>query len=130
MSTIDFINSNTFTDFKVKYRFFSFEEGGRKTGTPVNNYRSDWLYSEDKVEDGIFMIWPFFENQFGELISKEDYADEKGVARMHILVPEMKPLHQGRIKIGTKGFFMEGARKVAEAEVIEIVNLHNQHSLS
>lgn len=129
MSTIDYINSKEFTDFKVKYRFFTFEEGGRKTGAPINNYRSDWLYAEDKAEDGIFMVWPFFENQLGELISKESYAYDKGIARMHILVPEMRYLHQKRIKVGTKGFFMEGARKVAEAEVIEIVNLHNQYIL-
>lgn len=129
MSTIDFINSKAFTDFKVKYRFFTFEEGGRKSGAPINNYRSDWLYAEDKVEDGIYMIHPFFENQFGELISREAYAYEKGIARMHILMPEMKPLHQKRMKIGTKGFFMEGPHKVAEAEIIEIINLHNQYKL-
>jgi hypothetical protein len=129
MSTIDFINSKAFTDFKVKYRFFAFEEGGRKSGAPINNYRSDWLYSEDKAEDGIYMIWPFFENQLGELISKDTYAYETGVARMHILVPEMKPLHQKRIKVGTKGYFMEGAHKVAEAEVIEIVNLFDKYTV-
>jgi len=113
-------------DFKVKYRFLSIDEGGRESGPPYNNYRSDWLYEGDDIQkSGLSMIWPFFENKGGEFINDEIKVPNKGIARMFILIPESRVnTHQQRIKIGVKGHFMEGSKKVAEAEVIEIVDLH------
>lgn len=113
-------------DFKVKYRFLTKSEGGRESGPPYNNYRSDWLYDGDDVQkDGLSMVWPFFENSEGEFIRDEIKVPNEGTARMFILVPESRVnIHQQRIKPGVKGYFMEGSRKVAEAEVTEIVDLH------
>ena len=113
-------------DFKVKYRFLLPDEGGRESGPPFNNYRSDWLYEGDDIQkSGLSMIWPFFENKDGEFINDEIKVPNKGIARMFILIPESRVnTHQQLIKIGVKGYFMEGSRKVAEAEVIEIVDLH------
>ncbi|BDD05526.1 hypothetical protein [Aureibacter tunicatorum] len=110
-------------DFKVKYRFYSESEGGRKE-MPIQGLRSDFWY-EDKnhTMKGNFIIWPEFENEDGELIVSGKVLKE-GVARMWIINNESRPYHQERIKIGTKGYFMEGIR-TGECEVIEIVGLES-----
>lgn len=47
---------------------------------------------------------------------------------MWILFPEMRELvHKDRIKVGIKGFMMEGQRKIGEVEVIKIVGLHSNN---
>ena len=113
-------------DFRVKYRFFTKEEGGRESGAPYNNYRSDWLYEGDDVQKvGLSMVWPFFEDSNGDFIHDEILVPMEGTARMFILVPESREkTHRNRIKLGVRGYFMEGSKKVAQAEVIEIVELH------
>lgn len=42
---------------------------------------------------------------------------------MWILNPDFMDYHRSRIKIGVKGFFMEGGIKTAECEVIGLVGL-------
>jgi hypothetical protein len=42
---------------------------------------------------------------------------------MWIVIPKMRQFHRDKIKVGLKGFFMEGSRRVAECEVIEILGL-------
>ena len=109
-------------DFKVKYKFRSLEEGGRKN-LPHQGIRSDFWYECPNHEmDGIFMIWPEFENENNELILSGQPLKE-GIARMWIINFEMRKYHQERIKIGTKGYFMEGNMKTADCEVIGIVDL-------
>lgn len=112
-------------DFRVKYRFYSVEDGGREI-TPFQGYRSDFWYehSEHSGTNQLFMIWPEFENENGELLLDNAAAVPlTGTARMWILVPEMRNYHRGKINVGLKGYFMEGIRKVAECEVIEILDL-------
>ena len=44
---------------------------------------------------------------------------------MWILIPKMREkVHKQRIKVDTKGYFMEGCRKVGEVEVVKIVGLY------
>ena len=54
-------------DFIVKYRFYDENEGGRKTGTPIQGYRSDFMYAEDEVDNKqkckMWMIHPEFLDQ-------------------------------------------------------------------
>jgi hypothetical protein len=52
-------------DFRVEYTFYSKEEGGREK-LPSQGIRSDFWYDHDchKV-NGLFMIWPEFEDQSG-----------------------------------------------------------------
>ncbi len=68
------------------------------------------------------MIWPEFENNDNELIQSGQPFKE-GIARMWIINYEMRKYHQERIKVGTKGYFLEGSMKTAGCEVIEIVDL-------
>lgn len=113
-------------DFRVKYKFYSETENGRKM-PPSQGYRSDFSYDDDDMEKiDLFAIHPEFEDENGNVILVRDSpVPLEGTARMWILFPEMRKLvHSARIKPGIIGYFMEGPRKVAIAEVIEIVGLH------
>ena len=112
-------SQDTFRDFKVKYKFRSYEKGGRRN--PAHQgIRSDfWYHHADNPEDGLFMILPLFEDENGNLIDSGPVLQE-GVARMKIISEEMISYHILRLKIGTKGYFMEGIRRTADCEVIEL----------
>jgi hypothetical protein len=112
-------------DFRVSYRFYSEKEGGRKT-IPFQGYRSDFWYvhPENTNANQLFMIWPEFENTSKEiLLDNSSSVPESGTARMWIINPQMRSYHLDKITCGVKGYFMEGARKVGECEVIEILGL-------
>ncbi len=112
-------------DFRVAYRFYTVEEGGRYI-TPAQGYRSNFVYAEKWPDaNGAFMIFPEFEDeQENVFIEKEDiYVSPIGTARMWILDANLRKLHQQRIKVGTKGYFVEGIRNVAECEVTQILGL-------
>jgi hypothetical protein len=110
-------------DFVVSYRFFTPEEGGRHY-PPIQGIQFNFRYQEKDLNAGSnFMIWPEFEDEEGKLIlNKDTPVAMNGKARMWIAFPERRSFHQARIRIGTKGYFMEG-KPIAECEVIEIVGL-------
>jgi len=113
-------------DFKVRYRFFTKNKGGRAT-LPYQGYRSDfwYLHEEQESPNSIYMIRPEFLDNTGEVITDSEVTiPREGIAKMWIIVPGMREFHRKGIKIGVKGFFMEGPNRVAEAEVIEIMDLH------
>jgi hypothetical protein len=108
-------------DFRVKYRFLSKEEGGRVTGPPFQGYRGDFSFAG---EDGVYMIHPEFEYSDGNVILYNDRSvPHEGTARMWILINEMRPYHYERVKVGAKGSFREGAKLIADCEIIEILDL-------
>lgn len=116
-------NRNRDCDFIVEYRFLSLDEGGRKS-TPTQGYRSDFMYSGDENLKQLWMIWPeFLDNENNIILDKSILVPTSGKAKMWILNETLYELHKDRIKVGLKGFFMEGRHKVAECEVIQIVNL-------
>ena len=111
-------------DFKVEYRFLSEAEGGRKM-VPYQAYRSDFAYEDFTPGiSEIYMIWPEFLDSDGQVIrDRNSSVASEGQAYMWILIPEMRKFHRERIKIGTKGFAMEGQKRTAEYKVIEIIGL-------
>jgi len=113
-------------DFRVRYRFYTKEEGGRSS-PPYQGYRSDFWYDDgSNAANHLFVIWPEFENADGEVILQNDCSvPVSGIARMWIIFPENRPYHYEWIKPGLTGYFMEGLRKLAECEVVEIVGLLN-----
>ncbi|WP_207890964.1 hypothetical protein [Hymenobacter edaphi] len=111
-------------DFVVRYRFYTPEEGGRWQ-LPVQGVRFDFTYA-DKALNGpsVWMIWPELEDETGAVIrDKTEPVPASGTARMWIINAANRYLHQGKISLGTKGYFMEGTRRVAACEVIEIAGL-------
>lgn len=115
-------------DFVVDYHFLTKEEGGRRSGPPTQGYRSDfWYKHENQKPNQIFMIWPEFLDAQGNLVRTTDKAVARtGKAQMWVVNDEMKEFHQGKIKVGLEGFFMEGGRRVAKCKVTEIVGLRNE----
>lgn len=114
-------------DFRVKYNFYSKEEGGRER-LPYQGYRSDFWYEQNTYIEtkSIFMIWPEFEDENYEIILDNSIQVLKeGTARMWIVAEEIRHFHQKNIKVGLKGFLKEGSRSVAECEIIEILDLLN-----
>lgn len=111
-------------DFRVAYRFYTLEEGGR--WSPVyQGYRPNFDYAQRTPEHkGLYMIFPELEDENGLIITDSaSPISEQGTARMWILNATMRPFHQKHIQFGTKGYFMEGNSRVAECEVIEINGL-------
>ena len=87
-------------DFIVSYHLYAPSEGGRKV--TFQHLRCDFSYDGyDIATDGIFMIYP-------EFLGKDGQPIKEGI----------------RIKIGTRGYFMEGGRKVGSLEVVQVVDLH------
>ena len=115
------------SDFKVRYRFFESQEGGRKS-LPFQGYRSDFWYfhQEQPNPNSIYMIWPEFEDETGDVIIDSDKPiAREGIARMWIIMPQMRLFHRNKIEPGLTGWFREASRSVAECQVIEIVGLHS-----
>lgn len=108
-------------DFKVEYKIYSAEEGGR-IAPMYQGYRSDFRYSETQSNNfNTYMIWPEFEYENGEVITDEyEPISNVGIARMWIIGNGMKHFHMNRIKIGTIGYMVEGNRKVGECKVIHV----------
>lgn len=110
-------------DFVVKYRLYSKAEGGREV--TYQGLRCDFMYAGDDIKDGLYMIHPEFEDRNREVIINDDTPLELvGTCRMWVVFPEIRELiHKKRVKIGAKGFMMEGSWKIGEVEVIEIASL-------
>lgn len=92
---------------------------------PFQGIRSDFWYDHpDHKPNWLFMIWPEFEDQNGEvLLDNKTPVPKNGTARMWIINEQNRSYHKERIGIGTKGWFREGARVTGECEVIEILSL-------
>lgn len=111
-------------DFIVKYRLYSPEEGGRKV--TYQHLRCDFMYEGDNPwDDAIYMIHPEFLDEAGIPIEDKVVVPPQGRASMWVLVPEMRAsVHRSRAKVGVRGHFMEGARKIGDVEIEEIAGLH------
>ena len=110
-------------DFRIKYKFRSPEDGGRKTGEPYQGIRCDFSFVEE-TENKMYMIWPEFEDSDGNVLLYNDKSvPNSGTARMWIINNEMRSLHYDKIQIGVKGNFKEGSIFTADCEVIEILDL-------
>jgi hypothetical protein len=118
-------------DFRVKYTFYNKEEGGRET-LPFQGIRFDFWYDhDDHVVNSLFMIRPEFEDQSGNIILDNTVpVPITGTALMWIIIDERRTYHRGKIKLGTKGYFREGARTTAVCEVIEILGLSTNPTAS
>jgi len=111
-------------DFRVNYKFYNKDEGGR-TGLPYQGYRCDFWYEADThIPSQVFMIWPEFEDEDGNIITNTTIPIKReGEARMWIIMAGMRSYHQKNIKIGMHCFLMESHIKVAECTIIEILDL-------
>jgi hypothetical protein len=113
-------------DFEVRYRFFPAAEGGRHSGPPFQHYRCDWSYESDDIDQtGIYQIFPEFLAEDGSVFPEDIPVPPSGLATMWILSHEMRiQVHRSRIREGVRGYFREGAHRVAQAVVTRVIGLH------
>jgi uncharacterized protein (DUF433 family) len=107
-------------DFRVTYRLFNPEEGGRKTPA-YQGIRWDMAYEDDK---GLKtrMVYPEFIDPDGFAIPNGPFAPV-GQANMFVLNSAMLDFHRQHIRLGVRGYFMEGPRRVGVWEVAEALGL-------
>lgn len=111
-------------DFRVSYRYYSFEEGGR--WSPVyQGIRNDFWYKNDgNLKGSLYMIWPEFEDTSGNVIlCKSEPIALSGTARMWIANSSLIQYHKEYLTLGMSGYFQEGGKRTAECTVIELINL-------
>lgn len=114
-------------DFEATIRIFLPEEGGRPTPA-FNGIRWDLCYTEDRMEDGLWMIWPDFIDRYGNSLPRDEPLPV-GVelhARMTVLVDEMRATHGKRIRVGSTFYCHEGPRRVAFGRVTKITGLYDE----
>ena len=107
-------------DFVVQYRFLD-----TKKTLPHQGYRSSFMYEEDARTTNevkyAYDIFPEFKDEKGGIIMNlNEKVLREGVADMWILVEQSRNFHKEKMKIGSKGYFLEGTKIVAECEVIKI----------
>lgn len=113
------------SDFLVKYRLYSPSEGGREV--TFQHLRCNFLYvGDDPQTDGVFMIHPEFLNASGEPLPEGVPVPLEGTASMWVAVPEMRAkVHRARVAVGVRGHFMEGARKIGDVGITQVLALHD-----
>ena len=111
-------------DFDVSYTLYPKEKGGQEK--VFQHLRCDFAYEGDNIkETGIYMIHPEFNDESGSPIGENIQVPITGSASMWILIPEMRTsVHKEKIKVGTKGYFMCGSRRLGEVIVTKIVGLY------
>jgi hypothetical protein len=117
-------------DFEVRYRFLTAAEGGRRTGPPAQLYRSDWSYYDDDVNaTRIYMIWPIFLDEGGEIVEPNSFVAAEGIAQMFIVNDELRcSLHARKLAPDVRGYFMEGSSRVATATVTRLLAIADTSS--
>lgn len=115
-------------DFEATIRIFHEGEGGRHT-PPRNGIRWDLCYVDDDPNEGLWMVWPDFLDQYGESLSEEEDLPV-GVplpANMMVLSDEMRPeVHRKKAKIGVRFYCHEGQKRVAEGVITNITHLFDE----
>jgi hypothetical protein len=110
-------------DFRVSYTLYSAEEGGRKTPA-YQHIRWDFRYDDPAISTGTFIVWPEILLPSGTTLV-DGCVPTHGLADMFIVFPTSRAFHQQHIKPGLRGYFVEGARRVAVCEVIAVMHLHS-----
>ncbi|WBX77959.1 hypothetical protein PG911_06805 [Tenacibaculum ovolyticum] len=111
-------------DFEVEYQILTESEGGRKT-LPYQGIRWDFWYDYNGIHEGhLFMIWPEFLNDKGNVITQKNTpVSSSGRARMWIINDGLRKYHQDKIKIGMNANGYEGNTLVVKYLISKIVGL-------
>jgi hypothetical protein len=112
-------------DFRVRYTWIADQAPGFHQ-RPFQHMRCDFAYEGDDVaRGGIYMVWPEFEDEAGAPLPDDAAVPTNGTATMWIVASEMRTeVHRKRAQVGVRGFFMVGGTRIARAEIIDILGLH------
>ena len=108
-------------DFRVTYRLYTAEEGGRKTPA-YQGIRWDFRYEDKAISTHTHMIWPEFLAPDGKVLPPGPLP-AFGQANMFCLTAGPQLLHRQYIRPGVRGYFVEGSRRVGVCEVVEALRL-------
>lgn len=92
-----------------------------------NGVRPDMKFAVDSDNNKIFFLYPEFETLSEESIVGDEWeAMDEGTAIIHKPILEDKDgyfdLIRERVKVGEKAYFMAGSEKIAELEIVDIIN--------
>jgi hypothetical protein len=92
-----------------------------------NGVRPDMKFAVDLDNNIVFFLYPEFETLSEESIVGDEWeALDEGTAIIHKPILEDRDgyydMIRERVKVGEKAYFMAGIEKVAELEIIEIIN--------
>lgn len=109
-------------DFRVRHEWLRAVEGAWQ---PVQHMRCDFSYDGDNTHrDGVYMIWPEFEDDDGTPIPEGSPIPMTGCASMWIVSPELRAqVHRKKAQVGRKAYIVAGGTRLARAEIIELVGL-------
>lgn len=120
-----FESSGRQADFRIIYSWLPQDEY-ELPQAPFQHMRSDFLYcGDDPEKEGIWCVYPEFENEKGEMLDEDATVPETGQATMWILSDELRDYHRNRLVLGSKGFLVTGSRKIASVKVVELLALAN-----
>lgn len=109
-------------DFVVEYKFIVNQVDYQVKLS--QGMRSDFSYAEDDEKSPVYMIWPEFENDKGEVIQdKEAVILDHGKARMWVMLDEQRHMHKERLALSQEGYLVAGSHKIAKVKVLELVSL-------
>ena len=108
--------------FRVKYQKL-------KTEIKLSNgLRCDFKFAADNDNNLVFFLYPEFECLSDESIVGEEWeALDEGTALIHrpIFQEQDHAYHtllKQRVCIGAKGYFVAGSERIAQVEIIELLN--------
>lgn len=111
-------------DFEVEYELDIDPE--LSSVKPCQGMRCDFLYEgDDPATNGIHMIWPeILNDEGGVILDKRIAIPHSGRATMWIGQHESRvTVHRNRIRVGVKGYWVIGSKKLAKVEVTKIIGL-------
>ena len=111
-------------DFRVTYRLFTAEEGGRRTPA-YQGIRWDFCYEDKAISTGTWIIRPEFLDLNGNVLPIEPLS-MMGQANIFILNPDLRSFHQQHLQPGVRGYFVEGPTRVGVCEVVEVLGLRRK----
>ncbi len=114
-------SSGRLPDFEVSYEILP------SINAPfTHGARCDFLYEDDDPhKDGVHMIWPeFLDDEGNVILDKTIQPKKKGRATMWIGIHESRiKFHRPRLKVGAKGYWVVGSKKLAKVTVTKILGL-------
>ena len=92
-----------------------------------NGVRPDMKFAVDLDNNIVFFLYPEFETLSEEIIVGDEWeALDEGTAIIHKPIFDDRDgyynMIRERVKLGAKAYFSGGSEKVAELEIIEIIN--------
>jgi hypothetical protein len=116
------MHPNVLADFEAEVRLVPNEAG------VMPNVKAGWRTDIRYFEDAPNMVWMVWVAEWivdGSYLQEFDPIPPVAVAQFAVWAPELRPIHEERIKVGVQFRIVEGWRTIALARVTRILHLNN-----